>query len=178
MFVPIPASQAELNELFYIEDGKLYNKISRANNKVKAGTEAGSIRPDGYRTVRVGNRQCLTHRVMYKMQFGYEPPEVDHPDLDRGNDRYIRGAAKSENKCNTNTYANNITGIKGLSTVVLKGKRYYVASITKDGKRSTKTKLATEENREQLISWLNEMRDKLHGAFANRGNNEYNSRNA
>lgn len=178
MFVPIPATQAELSDLFYIEDGRLMNKINRANNKVKAGTEAGSLRKDGYKTVRIKGRQCLVHRVIYFMQFGYEPPEVDHPSLTREDNKYVRAAIRSDNRCNTNTYLNNTSGVKGLSRVTLKGKPYYVASITKDGKRKTKTMLATEDNRTKLINWLDEMRIKMHGQFANRGDNEYYGRNA
>ena len=61
-----------LNELFEYRAGNLYRK----RNSKKAGT----VRPDGYCQIRVGNKFYLTHRLVFLMHYGYLPDLLDHID--------------------------------------------------------------------------------------------------
>lgn len=82
-----------LKELFEIdvENGVLRWR-RRANiheswNTKYAGKIAGDPRASGRMRVGIDHKRYLVHRIIFKMFYGYEPPEVDHEDTDFLNNR-------------------------------------------------------------------------------------------
>jgi hypothetical protein len=80
----------------------------------------------------------------------------------------LREATSSERACNSKISSKNTTGIKGLSFSVKRDR--WVATIEKDGKQKSAT--FRPELKEDAIAWLQTTREKLHGDFANNGDNK------
>lgn len=105
------------SELFYIEDNKLFNKISRGN--ALAGMEAGCLHKNsGYIVVRVNRKLLKAHRIIYEMRHGEIPDgmEVDHIDHNRANndDSNHRLVSHRENTQNSSRRHNNSSGCTGV----------------------------------------------------------------
>jgi hypothetical protein len=116
----------------------------RSVNTRWAGKPAGKIADNGsgsaYVFVRVGSYGVfLAHRIVWKLIYGVEPPElVDHRDGDGLNNRKrnLREGSVSSNSCNSKVRADNTSSVKGVSFskaankwqayVNLHGKRYYL----------------------------------------------------
>jgi HNH endonuclease/AP2 domain len=81
-----------------------------------AGTTAGRIGERGYRTVAVNDILYRAHRIIWKMMTGEEPPEIDHRDVDRRNNRWLnlRRATHSQNGGNRPIGPHSKTGFKGV----------------------------------------------------------------
>jgi hypothetical protein len=120
-------SQEYLKILFrYYEDsGKLYwrtrprehFKCVRSwnmwNGKFAMG-QAGSNRKDGYNSVTIDREYYATHRVIWKLVTGEDPPEyIDHKlGRDKGNPIInLRLATNIENNCNSRTRKNKRTSV-------------------------------------------------------------------
>lgn len=124
----------ECNNLFYIEDSKLYRKITTAPNAL-ADSEAGWL--DGeYRRVRVNKKPYLVHRIMFLMIHKYLPKVVDHVNgktLDNSVNN-LRESDKMQNRWNCIGNSGTQTGVKGVyldrgrfkAMVNFKGSRYYL----------------------------------------------------
>lgn len=109
------------------------------------------------------------HRVVWEMHNGNIPKGlvIDHIDGDPSNNKIenLRLATSSQNSCNQKCQKNKKSGLpKGISpdgegriraTVRFKGKSYSLRT--------------TEDDQEFSELWLSEMRDLLHGDFANNG---------
>lgn len=96
--------------------GSLRWKVS-LNARAPAGSEAGTLRPDGYRQLRLDGESILAHRLIYLMQTGKIPAEIDHKNRTRDDNRWknLRPATSSENSHNTKIRATNTSGCKGVS---------------------------------------------------------------
>jgi hypothetical protein len=114
----IPAGR--LRECFdYSPDtGVLTWKISPSFG-VRAGDVAG--RPNstcyGYGSVGLAGGAYRTHRIIWCWMTGEWPVnEIDHINLDRGDNRWInlREASRSQNQANRRASVNNKSGIKGV----------------------------------------------------------------
>lgn len=94
-------TQDLLRELFDYRDGELYWKVSRGNS-VKSGDRAGSVRPDGYRSISINNKHYLTHRLIFLYHRGYLPKYLDHVDGDKSNNGIsnLRETTKAQNAMN------------------------------------------------------------------------------
>lgn len=133
---PLP-SQEELNRLLRYEPdtGKLFWR-ERTLDQVRvtarrlpehcvamfnaqfAGKEAFTARMSkGYLHGMVNQVPYQAHRVIYKMMTGEEPPEVDHEDHDRANNRWANLAAVNHaaNSRNQKRSAANTSGVTGVS---------------------------------------------------------------
>lgn len=88
------------------------------------GREAGNVRPDGYRTIRIGGVRYYSGRLAFLWMLGYWPEEVDHIDRDPSNDRWsnLREATSSDNKANSDRSALNTSGYRGVGFVKRTGK--------------------------------------------------------
>lgn len=66
------------------------------------GQEAGYVRSDGYRIIRIGGVAHYSGRLAFLYMKGYWPEEVDHEDRDPRNDKWtnLREATSSLNKYN------------------------------------------------------------------------------
>jgi len=70
----------------------------------------------GYRRFKVGPDQQLAHRVAWKIVHGNEPPEVDHINGNRGDNRIanLRAATKEQNQRNAAKRKDNTSGVVGV----------------------------------------------------------------
>lgn len=71
------ATQKRIKELLEYIDGNLYWKTSRKNG-IKPGQLAGSISSNGYINIRVDNKMCKAHRIIFMYHHGFYPEMVDH----------------------------------------------------------------------------------------------------
>lgn len=126
----------------------------------RAGQVTGSPNSDGYLLVGVLGGRYVASRVIFKMQTGREPEQVDHENLDRSDNRWrnLRAATKSQNACNS-AHRPNRHGFKGV--YVTKG--LWQSKIQWGGVRrwlgSFKTAWAAHQAYRRAAK-------KLHGQFA------------
>lgn len=126
------------------------------------GKIAGSVRKDGYVSIKIDGKQYKAHRLAWLYVNGVWPrARIDHRDNCQSNNRWdnIRLATHSENMFNRKLNKNNAAGYKG---VVLKKGRY-IAYINKHGARhwlgGFDTAAAAAEARAEKAR-------ELHGEFA------------
>jgi hypothetical protein len=87
-------------------------------NSRYAGTQAGALKPDGYRDIGIDGVLHKAHRIVWKLVRDKEPPEfLDHIDGDRDNNRLgnLRPANRTQQKWNSHLYKNNLSGRRGVS---------------------------------------------------------------
>lgn len=118
-------------------------KRNASNNRVKAGSAAGSLRPDkgkiGYWRVKVGHDDFAVHRIIWEMFYGTlsKGQLVDHKDGNTINNDIsnLRVVDNKTNCLNQWKRTNNKSGITG---VHLKengnGQLYWTATWTHGGK--------------------------------------------
>ncbi len=77
---------------------------------------AGYAHSQGYLTVRVGGVDLLVHRVIWCMQTGSWPDQVDHINHDRSDNSWknLREVGSRENQLNMGKRTNNSTGVQGV----------------------------------------------------------------
>jgi hypothetical protein len=128
-------TQQQVAECFEYKDGALYwKKMQHANKQYLIGTLAGSIHPTGYRHITWMNKICKAHRLIFLLHHGYMPPEIDHINGDRQDNRIenLRPANRSENQCNRPALANNTSGYPGVSWH--KKSNAWIVRVMKNGK--------------------------------------------
>lgn len=130
------------------------------------GRSAYAIHSAGYYSVMCEGVQFLAHRVIWKMETGEEPAEVDHRDGDRVNNRWanLRSDDGTGNRRNKKLTAQNTSGLKGASFVPRVGK--WRATIKADGKWHW---LGYFDTKEAAHAAYIDAAKKLHGDFANDG---------
>lgn len=92
--------------------GQHYNVL-----KVSAGDCAGSLRDDGYYSVRLDNRPHLVHRVIMEMRHGPSTQVCDHIDGNRANNVVgnLRYVTRAENSQNAGISTRNTSGVVGVA---------------------------------------------------------------
>ena len=155
-------TQSELKNLFYYVDGQLVAKTD--SNKRKAGDALRSITGNGYLSGSINGCKYRVHRLVFLYFHGFMPPQVDHIDGNRQNNRIenLREATSAQN--NQNRVATGATKIKGV--VWHKQSKKWVASICINRKS---VHLGSFEKIEDATQVATDARKKLHGEFA-RGN--------
>jgi hypothetical protein len=94
--------------------GSMTWKSGRCKSRI--GKEAGTNH-DGYRVVVLQGKMYRVHRLAWMLMTGEWPEhEIDHINLDRGDNRWVnlRAADKRGNACNTGIRADNKSGFKGV----------------------------------------------------------------
>lgn len=160
---PLP-SQEELHTLLEYRDGKLFRKVNSGPSK--AGDEGGCLSGIGYRIISVKNKLYLEHRLIWIMH-GNDPVDfLDHIDGDKLNNRIenLRPAAKTENGWNTKLKSNNTSGIKGVCWC--KRRMYWYGRVRFKGKVHF---AGYFKDKDECVKAVRELREKLHGDFANHG---------
>lgn len=115
---PIPSNEL-LHELFVYDqaNGVLrYRKAVNGSGK-SAGDEAGYICPTGYLMVGISYKRYLTHRLIWKMEYGTDAVDgIDHIDGCKLNNRIenLRDANQSQNGANAKLGKGNKSGVKGV----------------------------------------------------------------
>lgn len=101
----------------------------------RAGKEAGSVHPDGYRRASYRGRKHRTHRLAWMIAHGEIPDEIDHIDGNRLNNRIanLRDVTRAENTRNLSRLKANRSGTPGVRCRVDYDK--WVAWIGVDGRQ-------------------------------------------
>jgi hypothetical protein len=122
--LPLP-SQARLHELLDFDPltGVFVWRMSRGT--VRAGGRAGWFHSTGYWYVRVDGVDYKLHRLAWVWVHGSAPQAlIDHIDRNKSNNAIdnLREATHAQNQQNKKTYANNLSGHKGVSWYPLRSK--------------------------------------------------------
>jgi len=115
--------------------GILTWRISPAR-RVKVGDEAGWATSEGYRAVKICDRQYQVHRVAWALHYGECPAgQIDHENHIRDDNRIanLRVATNAENAKNQKLRATNTSGQMGVTWCVRSQK--WAARIMTDGRR-------------------------------------------
>ena len=118
-------TQARLQKLldYNPRTGVFKRRISRGS--AKAGAVAGSLHRTGYIYIRVDGVDYKAHRLAWVYHYGVPPKDLlDHVNRNKADNRIrnLREATHAQNQQNKKTYANNLSGIKGVSWYALRRK--------------------------------------------------------
>jgi hypothetical protein len=114
---PLPPLEL-LHTLFTYDDATGLLVWRKSSGTARAGREAGWLHQSGYVYVGVQGRSYKVHRVVWYMHYGVQPEGLlDHIDRDPTNNRIanLRECTHAQNQQNKRTYANNHSGVKGVS---------------------------------------------------------------
>ena len=157
-------TQQAIADCFEYRDGLLYWKgISHPNKQHLLNKPAGSIHKTGYRHISWRGKVQKAHRLIFMLHYGYLPPEVDHINGDRQDNRIenLRPATRSENQCNRGAIASNTSGYPGVSWH--KASKAWYVRVMKDGK----SKIIGYFKDLELAGLVSaEARSLYHGAYA------------
>lgn len=151
-------------EYFDHKDGHLYwKKVMHPNKQYLVGQEVGSIHKTGYRHVTWMGKIHKVHRLIFLLEHGYLPKEIDHINGDRADNRIenLRAANRSENQCNRGALASNTSGHPGVSWH--KKSSSWAVRLMKNGKTRA---LGYFKDLELAALVSAEARAKFHGQFA------------
>lgn len=157
-------NQNLISEYFDYKDGHLYwKKVMHPNKQYLVGQEVGSIHPTGYRHVTWMGKPHKVHRLIFMLHHGYLPPEIDHINGNRADNRIenLRPANRSENQCNRNILASNTSGYAGVSWH--KKSQAWVVRVMKNGKTVVNQYF---KDLELAGLFATEARNLYHGTYA------------
>lgn len=100
----------------------------RTFNSQKAGKGACCLSgASGYRAISLNKRHYQAHRIAFLYMGGDMPKEIDHINHIRSDNRWVnlRAVTRTQNKQNVKLYANNTSGVCG----VTRNKKNWMASI-------------------------------------------------
>lgn len=149
--------------LFDYRDGALYWRVKPCRRD-PVGMKAGTIDPKrGYVSITYARKQYYAHRIIYLMHNGYLPPEVDHIDGDKTNNRIenLRACNHVQNAQNRPAQSNNKSGVKNV--VWDKNRKKWVVYLKINGKN---TNFGGFKDLELAAFVASELRDKHHETFA------------
>ncbi len=155
----------EAHRLFLYKDGELYWKVNpKFHNKI--GTKVGHLHKNGYVTCGIARKNYYVHRIIYLMHYNQYPPQVDHIDNNKANNKIenLRAATQQQNSCNEKLRVTNTSGVKGV--YFNKRKQRWHARISQYYKEIHIGYFKTLEEAEKAIK---EKRKELHKEFANHG---------
>jgi len=148
---------------------KSYRAMAAWNGRF-AGKVAGSLNEEGYWVIRIDHHIYRSSRVIWKMVTGKEPPaEIDHHDLDRGNNRFGNLRAPdnlSKNRANVPTRRHSRSGLKGVQINPTVTKQTYTAYISVNGRKKNLGCYDTPEEAHEAYCRASR---ELHGEFHNPG---------
>lgn len=135
--------------------------IHESWNTKYAGKIAGDPQAGGRMRVGIDHGRYLVHRIIFKMFYGYEPPEIDHEDTDYTNNRpsNLRPCDHGSNVANGKRRKKKADLPKGV--YISKGK--YASYIRKDG---IANHLGYFDDVESAHAAYCAAADKIHGEFA------------
>jgi hypothetical protein len=158
------STQQDVADCFEYRDGYLYWKgVSHPNKQHMMEKPAGSIHKTGYRHITWRGKVHKAHRLIFMLHYGYLPPEVDHINGNRADNRIenLRPATRSENQCNRNALASNTSGYPGVSWH--KASKAWVVRVMKNGKSNL---IGYFKDLELAGLVATEARSLYHGAYA------------
>jgi len=118
-------TQSYLRSLFEYnpKTGELLNK--RTRGRARSGKTAGcTCSRRGYSLLGIDSKVYSTHRVIWFIQFGYWPNEIDHINGIRNDNRLenLREVTARENSKNTAMRYDNTSGVVGVTWTRDRGK--------------------------------------------------------
>lgn len=165
---PLPSLEY-LNKIFSYEKdtGRLIWKV-RMSIRVWPGKPAGRINNRGYLRVGIDGTCYLVHRIIYYMEHGVDPLDlqIDHIDSDRLNNvaSNLRLADNAGNNQNTRKMRSNRSGYKGVC--FHKNTGTWRGYVTVNNKQVS---CGYHPSPEEAASAVRVMREKLHKEFTNHG---------
>lgn len=132
-----------------------------------AGKLAGGYDKDGYHNIVVNGFGYKAHRLAVLFMTGEWPPEdVDHADLDAGNNRWsnLRLATRTDNNGNRAMTGNAASGFKGVYLIPSTGRWY-----SKIQRNDVGEYLGTFDTREEAHAAYVRAAERLYGEFARAG---------
>ena len=147
------------------ETGALIWKSTR-HNRVKIGSRAGSVDSSAdvtYRKITIHGSTYKEHRIIWRINYGEWPDNIDHIDGDGCNNKLsnLRSVSAQENLKNKSRYITNTSGTMGVHRVKRSGR--WCARITYNGLRIA---LGTFDNKQDAIQ-AREQANKRYGYHAN-----------
>jgi hypothetical protein len=136
----------------------------KPRQRVKVGSVAGGLHPNGYRYIRVIMKKYRTHRLAWFWVTGEWPQDViDHINGIKDANYWLnlREATHSQNCCNTVLKSTNTSGYKGVKWY--KKHKKWAAQITINKKRKH---LGLFESIEKAYAERLKAEKELHGEFA------------
>lgn len=138
-------TQEKLKQLLHYDPatGRFRWLVNRSRSAL-AGTEAGTVHPNGYVYVKVLGRSYRAHRLAWLYMTGKWPRrQIDHRNRDRADNRWknLRLATQSQNIANRGARADNALGVRG----VRRHGNKFSAKINVNGKRKYLGLFATVE---------------------------------
>jgi ABC-type uncharacterized transport system ATPase subunit len=129
-----------------------------ASGRQAAGSVAGNLKLAGH-YIGVGSKRYKTSRIIFKMVYDQEPPEVDHIDLDNSNNalKNLRAATQRQNALNKRVRKDNVLGVKGVHRV---GKAF-IMQIVVDGVKIRERFVTVEDAKAAYAA----ASAKFHGEF-------------
>jgi len=161
-----------INDLFQYRDNNLYWKV-QPSNRVDMSKPAGGINGQGYLRITIKGKQYRAHRLIYQMfneQWDItdtsQDNQIDHADNDKLNNSIdnLRVATSSQQQHNRGKRNDNTSGDAGV--VWDKASEKWRVQV-RVNKKSHNGGLFV--NKEDAIAKAIQMRDELHGEFANHG---------
>ena len=157
----------DIREYLRYEDGKLY-WTKKPCSRVIVGDEAGHVsKTTGYRRIIFRGTQYRTHRVVWFLVKGEQPPNIlDHINNNRLDNHIdnLREVTPSQNRLNTKDRKDNTSGVKGVGWH--KGNNKWRARVNDGNKRIHIGYFTDLQEAEKSIK---EFREILHGEYANHG---------
>ena len=131
--VLFPFSRKYILYLFNYDkkEGKLYWK-NPPNKRIRPGTEAGSVNFEGYRRIKIHGKSYRAHRIIYFLETGEQPKEIDHRDRNTGNNKFfnLRDGTNGVNQRNKGLRKDNTSGYIGV-TWNKRNKKWFVSANQK-----------------------------------------------
>jgi hypothetical protein len=159
-------TQEIAHQLFEYRDGALYWKIKPCRRD-PIGTKAGHFDlARGYTSINYQKKRYYLHRIIFLMQHGFLPAEVDHIDGNKANNKIenLRVCSHSENGFNKAAQSNSKSGVKNVSWSKVRNK--WIVFIKSNNKQKNIGGFDDLELAE-LVAVM--AREKYHGAYANHG---------
>jgi len=127
------------------------------------GKQAGGIKQDGYRNIKINNKEYMSARLACLYMKGRWPlEEMDHKDTNRANDKWenLREATRAENTRNRNAKITSLIGLKG---VKLTSSGKYEAAIRRN---ESYKYLGTFDTPEEAAEAYGKAATEAYGEFA------------
>jgi hypothetical protein len=157
-------TQELAHQLFEYRGGALYWKI-KVSRGVYAGDKVGYVHPSGHCRFMYKRKGYALHRIIWLMQYGNMPNEIDHKDTNKLNNNIDNlRIADNKNQQNVGLRFDNTTGSKNVYWH--KPTKSWSVIVSANKKRHN---LGYFKNLELADLVATMAREKYHGAFANHG---------
>ena len=111
-------TQDRLKELLsYDPETGVFVRIKTTSKKIKVGSVAGTLHPDGYRYIQVDRKKFKEHRLAwFYITSAFPPDQIDHINRNKSDNRFanLRAVTRSENMHNQGINCVNTSGYKGV----------------------------------------------------------------